>query len=193
VRFSVALGLVLSGRDALAQEIRVQESAGIKEGSGQATVRFHTEDGEQVPVRRVLTETRLHLTGYSVGGSFGGTGYGETSTTLCETPCKLSLPPGYYSFRFGWGHRLNHAIDFNIAPGDQSYRVKPYGTGRFVGGWVLTSLGSAAILFGGGLAAASMATGKSATPYWIVAGAGVVMTTGGIVLWSTASASAERE
>ena len=119
-------------------------------------------------------------------------GYGDVSTALCVTPCKLSLPTGFYKLRFGDYNPMNAnaPIDFNLGAGDHRYRVKPFSTGKFVSGFLLTLLGGSAAIAGTTLAIV-LKDGKAG--FAVMAGAGVAVTVGGVVLLAGAGASAERE
>lgn len=181
--------LLVSAHPSEAQEIKVQETAGVSQGTGQATLSLRTTDGQQVSVRRVHEQMTLQ-----VSSNFGhnASGYGDVSSAICVTPCKLSLPTGFYKLRFGDANPMNAngPVDFNLGSGEHSYRIKPFSGGKFAGGLLLTLVGGSAAIVGTSLALI-MKDGK--TGYAVMAGAGAAMTVGGIVLLGGAAASAERD
>jgi hypothetical protein len=145
------VALLGSAQAAFAQEIKVQQTAGATQGSGQATLALRATDGQQVSVRRVHQELQTQVTsnfGYSASG------IGDLSTAICVTPCKLSLPNGFYKLRFGDANPMNAngSVDFNLGPGDHAYRIKPFSGGKFVGGFLLTLVGGTAAMMGTNLA-----------------------------------------
>lgn len=186
---ALGLGLLAAARPAAAQEIKVQETAGVTQGGGQATLSLNTTDGQQVSVRRVQAEMNAQVTS---NFGYNASAFGDVSATLCVTPCKLSLPTGFYKLRFGDQNPMNanSPIDFNLGAGDHNYRVKPFSTGKFVGGFLLTLVGGTAAIVGTSLAIIKK---DSRTGFAVMAGAGVAVTVGGVVLLAGAGASAERE
>lgn len=187
----VAAGLVLMGwvRAAAAQEIRVQETAGVAQGGGQATLSLHTTDGQQVPVRRVLEQMNVQMTS---NFGYNASAYGDVSSAICVTPCKLALPTGFYKLRFGDANPMNAntPLDFNLGPGDHKYRITPFSGGKFLSGFLLTLVGGSAAIVGGTLA---LVKKDGRLPFAVMGGVGLGVTVGGIVLIGSSSASAERE
>src|SRR5688572_6884895 len=98
------LGLLAAARPAAAQEIKVQETAGVAQGSGQATLSLSTTDGQQVPVRHVHAQMNMQVTS---NAGYNASGFGDVSSAICVTPCKLSLPTGFYKLRFGDYNPMN--------------------------------------------------------------------------------------
>jgi hypothetical protein len=172
-----------------AQEIRVEETAGVAQGSGQATLSLHAEAGQQIAVRRVTEQMSAQVTS---NFGYNASAYGDVSAALCVTPCKLSLPTGFYKLRFGDYNPMNAntPIDFNLGPGDNVYRVRPFSGGKFVSGFLLTLLGGSAAIVGGTMAIVKK-DGKA--PFAVMAGLGAGVTIGGIVLLAGAGASVERQ
>lgn len=185
----LAWALLVAASAASAQEIKVQETAGVTQGTGQATLSLRTTNGEQVSVRRVDAQMNVQV---SSNFGYNASAFGDVSTALCITPCKLSLPTGFYKLRFGDANPMNAngPVDFNLGPGDHRYRVKPFSGGKFAGGLLLTLVGGSAAIVGTSLALI-MKEGK--TGYAVMAGGGVALTVGGIVLLGGAGAAAERE
>jgi hypothetical protein len=99
---------------------------------------------------------------------------------------------GFYKLRFGDQNPMNanSPLDFNLGPGDHRYRVKPFSTGKFISGFLLTLVGGTAAIVGTSLA---IIKGDGRTGFAIMAGAGAAVTIGGVVLLAGAGASAERE
>jgi hypothetical protein len=170
-------------------QIRVEQSGGVEQGSGTASVEFRTEPGEHVVVRRVLEQMTAQTTsnfGYSASS------FGDVSNDLCITPCKLSMPSGYYKLRFGEANPMNAntPVDLNIGAGPSVYRVKPFNSGKFVSGFLLTLVGGSAAIVGTSLA---IIKEDGRVPFALMAGAGVAVGVGGMVLIAGSKASAERE
>ncbi len=169
--------------------IRVEQSGGVESGSGTASVEFRTEAGEHVVVRRVLEQMTAQTTsnfGYSASS------FGDVSNDLCITPCKLSMPSGYYKIRFGEANPMNAntPVDLNIGAGSSVYRVRPFNGGKFVSGFLLTLVGGTAAIVGTSLALIQQ---EGRVPFAVMAGAGVAVGVGGMFLIAGSKASAERE
>ncbi len=184
----IAGALLVSAPSALAQDIKVQESAGVTQGGGQATLSLRTTNDQAVSVRQIHQQMNLQVTS---NFGYNAAGFGDVSSQLCVTPCKLSLPTGFYKLRFGDTNPMNanSPIDFNLGPGDHVYRVTPFNGGKLIGGFLMAVFGGSAAIVGTTLALV-LKDGK--VPFAVMAGAGVGVTVGGIVLINGASASAER-
>ena len=186
---AAAATICLAPAAAQAQEIKVEQTAGVNQGSAQATLSLRTNDGSQVSVRRVTDQMTAAVTsnfGYSA------TAYGDVSQQLCVTPCKLSLPTGFYKLRFGDFNPMNHndPVDFNLGPGDHRYSIKPYSTGKFISGFLLTLVGASAAIVGTTMA---LVQDDNKAPFAIMGGVGAGVTIGGIVLLVGAKAKAHPE
>ncbi len=115
----------------------------------------------------------------------------DVAKPLCETPCRLQLPNGYYMFLAG-----GYQFELTAAGGVQAWDVEDESWGKFFGGVTLVSLGICGVLAGGmvlGFAflddpySTAMVRGGSAG---LVVGA--VATVVGGLLWSWSYGTANR-
>ncbi|MBN1772073.1 MAG: hypothetical protein JXB32_12465 [Deltaproteobacteria bacterium] len=68
----------------------------------------------------------------------------DVAKPLCETPCRLQLPNGYYTFLAG-----GYQFELTAAGGTQVWDVEDESWGRFFGGIALVALGACGVLAGG--------------------------------------------
>ena len=68
----------------------------------------------------------------------------DVAKPLCETPCRLQLPNGSYTFLAG-----GYQFELTAAGGVQQWDVEDESWGRFLGGVALVSLGVCGVLAGG--------------------------------------------
>ena len=114
-----------------AQEITVEASGGLRSDTQQKTaLEFSTSTGETLNVNRIV-ETMTSTTGHSA----------SDYVTLCATPCKLSVEPGFYKLRMGNSHMFDPVIDLNVNGGRRSFEVTPSRPGYFLLGILLSTAG----------------------------------------------------
>jgi len=109
---------------------------------------------------------------------------------LCETPCRMRVPPGHYAFLAGV-----HEFEVDALGPAQEWYVEDSNEWMFLGGVTLTGLGAAAAVFGAiftGLAYAEEPTNED----WLLGGRiglgiGVPLTVLGAFLWAWSYGSAE--
>ncbi|HVZ71093.1 MAG TPA: hypothetical protein VHJ20_01855 [Polyangia bacterium] len=153
-------------RPAAAQEITVTETGGQRSAGGAKTsLEFASITDENVPVNRVIASA-TSTTGNSAMGF----------TTLCTTPCKLDVDPGFYRLRFGGGSAFDPGVDLSVNGGRHAYDVRPTRYGCLLGGIGLASAGLLVGIMGFAVTEGSYADGTNH-----VSTAGRVMNVTGLV------------
>lgn len=179
--------LALAPSIALGDEIKVLSSGGAVETTNNAPAIVTFQASEKIVVRQVDAEMAAATTSNS---GYSATTFGDVSHALCVTPCTLELRPGFIRIRFGDANPMNanRPIDFNLHSGDNTYRIEPFKHGKFATGFILTIIGGSAAIVG---TAAGIVQSDIRVPMLVMAGAGIGVTIGGIVLIAGSRASAE--
>jgi hypothetical protein len=184
---TIALLVLLVLPRLAAADIKVHESGGVAGAPTGAPAIVTFAATERIVVRQITSESQATVTS-STGAS--ASGFADTSRPLCTTPCKLEMPPGFIRIRFGDYNPMNanKAIDFNLRPGENSYRVTPFRGGKFATGFILAVLGGSAAITCGVL---GIVQAENRAPMLALAGLGTGITIGGFVMMSGAQATAE--
>lgn len=178
---------VLALANAARADIVVKQSGGISEApsGAPATVTFQAD--EKIVVRQVGEEMSAQMTS-NTGAT--ATAFGDVSRALCTTPCTLEMPAGFMRIRFGDANPMNanKPIDFNFRSGPNTYRIKPFNGGKFIGGFLMAILGGSAAIVGTTLA---IVQSDNRVPMGILGGVGVGVTIGGAIMIVGSRAEAE--